>query len=180
MDGGMAWGGPAASRWGHWGAAWLVACVVALIGLATDPFGRGSIGAIVAPIVLFGCVVAGWLAMRRHDRALCEACVRVMPLNASEVAARYKRQFAVVHAGSNRLLVIAYLAVLVGSDLVLLRHGAAARACWMVIQSSMVYLVLAYSSHRRFQPWCPQCQGGDGDKERDPAPDLIPWGSLTG
>ena len=29
----------------------------------------------------------------------------------------------------------------------------------------MIYLILAYSSHRKLQPWCPWCSGGGGGSE---------------
>ncbi|MCU1690357.1 MAG: hypothetical protein JWN20_2285 [Jatrophihabitantaceae bacterium] len=173
-DGATPWIGPVVARWGHWGAESLIVCVLGALGFAAQPFGPGSLASTLGPIALFCFALAGALAMRQHDRSLCELCVLAMPLNAAEAASRYRRQFAVVHASANRGLVIAYLGVLVAADVVLLQQGTAARICWAVIQSSMVYLVLASSHHRRFQPWCPQCQGGDGGGDRKDAPDLLP------
>jgi hypothetical protein len=41
----------------------------------------------------------------------------------------------------------------------------------------MIYLVLSYTTHRRLQPWCPACSGGDGGREDADAPEPIPTGS---
>ena len=68
--------------------------------------------------------------------------------------------------------VLPYLAVLIGSNFA---PGTFGRLAWALVQSSMIFLILAYSTHRRLQPWCPWCrEGGGGDDEPatpDPAPD---------
>jgi hypothetical protein len=168
------WVGPAASRWGHFGPTWIALSVAAVIafGLNPIPLAPASALAVLFAIAVFALV--GWRAMRQHDRRLCETCMTSMPLNPAEVASRHRLRFAVAHALVVKSVGLAYLVVVVGSDLVLLRGNIVARIVWAIIQSTMVYLVLAYSSHRRFQPWCPQCRGGHGDRDRDgdrgPAP----------
>jgi hypothetical protein len=102
-----------------------------------------------------------------------------MPLDADRVAARYGQRFRAAHLASNRPLVIGYLLVLVLSDILLLRGGILERVCWALVQSSMFYLVLAYSSHRRFQPWCPQCRGGE-EFLASVAPQPLPSGGRPG
>jgi hypothetical protein len=141
-----------------------------VLALGLWPLRPGTAGAVLVPVAVLGLALVGWFAMRQHDRRLCEPCMHSMPLNASELATRYHRQFAVAHASSNRSLGVGYLAVLVTANLVLLHLGLSGRICWAIIQSSMIYLVLAYSSHRRFQPWCPQCQEGDDDDVTAPTP----------
>lgn len=158
--------GQAASRWGHWGPTWLILSVGAIIAIGLHPLEAGTPASVLVPIAVLGFAVVSWLAMRQHDRRLCEVCAMAMPLNTSEVAARHHYRFAVAHVGSDRPLVLTYVMVLVGSNFVLLHGNLVERISWALIQSTMVYLVLAYSSHRRFQPWCPQCQGGDGNDDR--------------
>jgi Zn-dependent protease with chaperone function len=168
------WLGQVARRWGHYGATWLVLSVGGILALGLNPPRVSGTSALIAPIAIFGFALASWSAMRQHDRRLCELCTTSMPLNMTERAARYRLRFTVVHAVVSKPLVISYLVVLIGSDLVLMRGTAVERLAWAGIQSSMVYLVLAYASHRRFQPWCPQCRGGHGERDRSddrgPAP----------
>jgi hypothetical protein len=149
------------ARWGHFGAQLLIICIAAILAIGLRPPTPGTALAVLAPVTVFFVAGATWLAMRAHDRRLCEVCMAAMPLDASALAARYRRRFQVAHVGSHRMLVVAYLVVLVGSD-VALRDGMTQRLCWALIQSSMIYLVLACTSHRKYQPWCPQCRGGDG------------------
>jgi hypothetical protein len=126
------------------------------------------------PGALFATVIFAWLLMRQHDRRLCERCATSMPLNAAEVATRHHYRFSTAHA--QRSTIVSYLFVLVTANLLLISGSTSGRLAWAVIESSMVYLVLAYSSHRRFQPWCPRCrQDGGGQGEFD-APMPLPSG----
>jgi hypothetical protein len=171
---GSAWLGHSASRWGHFGSAGLTISVFATIILVLRPPAATGSSALIAPAIILAFALISWRAMRQHDRRLCEACARSMPLNMAEVAARYRLRFVVAHAVSVKWAAFSYLALLVGSDLVLLPGAVNERLAWAAIQSTMVYLVLAYSSHRRFQPWCPQCRGGHGERDdsndRGPVP----------
>ena len=104
-----------------------------------------------------------------------------LPLNASETAVRYRRRLAIAHLGSNLRFTVVYLIVLIASSPVLLAPPllphALAQYVWAAIQSTMIYLVLSYTTHRRLQPWCPQCSGGDGGREDADAPEPVPTGS---
>jgi hypothetical protein len=161
-----AWLSQAASRWGHYGPTWLAMSVAAIIAFGLNPLQLTTTSALVTPLAILAFALASWRAMRQHDRHLCEMCTMSMPLNTAEVAARYRLRFAVVHTVAVKSMVISYVGVLVGADLVLLHGTFMERLVWAGIQSTMVYLVLAYSSHRRFQPWCPQCHGGHGERDR--------------
>jgi hypothetical protein len=183
-DVGQPWPARAATRWGHWGAQILVASILAAIGLVLRPPPPDNPLALEAPIALFFFVLASWGFMRQHDRRLCESCMSTLPLNASERAVHYRRRLAVAHLGSNVGITISYLVVLVGSspvllDSTLLPHPLA-QYVWAAIQSTMIYLVLSYTTHRRLQPWCPQCRGGDGGRADVDAPEPIPTGSHGG
>ncbi len=173
----ISWDGRGANRLGHWGASWLIAAICAAIFLGVHPLPAGTALAMWLPTALFVTTIIGWLNMRQHDRRLCEICAGAMPLNAAEVASRYRRRFLVAHASASRRLIICYLVVLLGSN-ALLFFGTPGRAGWAVVQLTMIYLVLSYSSHRRFQPWCPQCSGGGGGDEHVDVPDPMPQDGL--
>ena len=182
-DASLPWSVRAASRWGHWGAQILVASILGAIALVLRPPPPGNPLSLEAPIALFFFVLASWGFMRQHDRRLCESCMSTLPLNASEVAVRYRRRLALAHFGSNLKFTVVYLVVLIGSSPVLLDTNllpaSIARYVWAAIQSTMIYLVLSYSTHRRLQPWCPQCSGGDGGREDVDAPEPVPTGSSS-
>jgi hypothetical protein len=173
--GGVSWAGRASDRWGHWGAGVLIASIMAAIVLGVRPPPAGNPLAVYLPLTLFALVILSWVKMRQHDRRLCELCAYAVPLNASEQAQRMQRRFALAHLSERRALVVGYLVVLVGSNGLLL-FGMSGRLGWALVQSTMIYLVLAYSSHRRFQPWCPRCSGGHGEREPIAAPDPVPQG----
>jgi hypothetical protein len=158
-----------ADAWGHNAPEVLSICVVGLVAARTFP----PPPALILPIagLLAALVLTSWLLLRRHDRRLCETCIAGLPLDPSQRAARYGFRFRTAHIGSSRLLVAGYLAVVVGSNLL---PGTVGRLIWAAAQLSMLYLVLSYVTHRRLQPWCPQCRnGGGGDPVlHEPTPEL--------
>jgi hypothetical protein len=173
------WLAQVACRWGHYGSTWLVLSVLAILALGLNPPDLSGGSALIAPMAILAFALASWSAMRQHDRRLCEVCATSMPLNMIEVAARYRMRFSVVHAVVAKPLVVSYLVVLIGSDVVLLHGTLIERLVWAAIQSTMVYLVLAYASHRKYQPWCPQCQGGHGERDRSDDHGPAPLGSRS-
>lgn len=168
-----AWSAGLPERWGHFGAELLAAAIGGVILVGLHPLDGAF--ALTVPLALLLFVLATWLMMRRHDRRLCEHCMAALPLNPSERATRYARRFWLAHAGSEPRLVVPYLAALVGVNFV---PGPVGRLLWALLQGSMIYLLLAYSTHRRLQPWCPWCRGGGGgggEDDDDPvSPDPVP------
>jgi hypothetical protein len=166
------WSGRLAERWGHFAPQALIVSIMAVIVLRLRPPAdpAASLGASVA---LVAFVLASWLLMRRHDRGLCEHCMAAMPLNPSELAVRYRRRFWVSHTGAEPRYVIPYFVVLLGSNFLTSPIG---QLVWALAQTTMIYLILAYSTHRRLQPWCPWCKegGGGADKEEPAIPDPVP------
>ena len=154
---------------GHRAPEILVVSIAAVVGIGLHPL-SGILG-LTVPLLLFTVVIASWLAMRQHDRRLCERCVSSMPLNPSERATRYHRRFWTAHTGSEPRFLVPYLAVLVGSNFATSTPG---RIAWAVIQMSMIYLILAQTTHRKLQPWCPWCSGGGGGEEVDETPPVLP------
>jgi hypothetical protein len=175
---------PSAGRWGHWAPQILIAAILTSVVMVIRPLPPSSPLALASPALLVAAVVATWVQMRRHDRSLCELCMAAMPLNASATAHRYRRRLAVAHLGSERRAVLAYLGFLVAFDLLLVLVPPdlvrPASYLWAAMQSTLIYLVLAHSTHRRLQPWCATCRADDGGGSPVGAPDPRPSGSRSG
>lgn len=165
------WSDRFAERCGHFAPHALIASIVAVLLLRVHPPADPTT-ALGISLALIALVVASWLLMRRHDRGLCEHCLASMPLNPSELAVRYKRRFWLSHTGARPRYVIPYLIVLIGSNFLPGRMGL---LIWVLVQTSMIYLILGYSTHRRLQPWCPWCSENGGGGQEDPVtPDPVP------
>lgn len=166
---GLPYSGGLARRWGHFAPHLLNASILGAIALGIRPLTPTPLTLLTA-VVLLAFVVVTWLFMRQHDRRLCERCAASMPLNAAEHAARYNRRFRLAHAGGNPRVMIPYLLVLVGSNFL---TGTLGRIGWALVQSTMIYLIMAHSTHRNLQPWCPECSGGgSGNRDSVDEPDL--------
>ena len=168
-DDGGAWTSRLAATLGHHASELLVASIGGAVILGLRPL-PGAFG-LTVPIALFGFVIASWLLMRAHDRRLCEACMSAMPLDAAAQATKFKRRFWTAHTGSEPRYLVPYLVLLIGSNFVTSTPG---RIFWAAMQLSMIYLILAQSTHRRLQPWCPWCRGGGGGEDVDETPPVIP------
>jgi hypothetical protein len=166
---GTPWRGRAADVLGHHASRLLIASIVAAVLLAATPL-PGVFG-LTVPLALIGFVLLSWMLMRHHDRRLCEQCVMSMPLNPSEKALRYRRRFWMAHTGAEPRFLVPYLLVLISSNFATSPIG---RIGWAAIQMSMVYLVLAQSTHRKLQPWCPWCQQGGGGEEVEKPDPVLP------
>jgi hypothetical protein len=166
---GLPYSNSLARGWGHRAPQLLNAAILGAIALGVRPLTPTPL-TILTAVVLLGFVIVTWLFMRQHDRRLCERCAASMPLNAAEHAARFNRRFRLAHAGGNPRVMIPYLVVLIGSNFL---TGTVGRIGWALVQSSMIYLIMAHSSHRKLQPWCPQCAGGgSGNRDNVDEPDL--------
>ena len=169
-------------RWGHWGSQVLIAAILVTIAIVLRPLPSDSPAVTLVPILLVLTVVTSWRLMRQHDRRLCEDCLRGLPLNPAQDADRFRRRLMLAHLAGDRRVVVGYLLLLLASNLALDPGpvpSVVGRALWAAVQSTMVYLMLAYGTHRRLQPWCPQCGGGGGDRQDADAPDPLPTGSTS-
>jgi multisubunit Na+/H+ antiporter MnhC subunit len=175
--GGISWAGPS-DRLGHWASNVLIVSILTAIVIGVCPLPAGSFVSICVPILVMAVVIASWLKMREHDRRLCEWCAQAIPLNVEAAAARLHRRFAIAHASERRWLMGSYITVLIASN-GLLWLGLYGRIGWAIAQTSVIYLVVVAGSHRRFQPWCPQCREGNGGRERMAAPDPLPQGGRS-
>lgn len=152
-----------AELWGHHAPDVLSLCVVAavVIGLRPPPAAL----AVTLPLALASIVLTSWVMLRRHERHLCERCLAALPLDASERAERYGRRLQLAHAGAQPAAVIAYLAVLIGTNFI---PGPVGRVSWVLAQSTLIYVIRSHVTHRQLQPWCRWCrEDGPGDDRRD-------------
>jgi hypothetical protein len=146
----------------------LIGAIVAVVLVPVLPL--PGLFTFTVPVALFGLVIVAFLLMREHDRRLCEMCMGSMPLNAAERASQYQLRFWLAHSATDPRIVAPYMVVLIGSNFVI---AIITQVGWAAIQLTMVYLVLAYSTHRKLQPWCPWCsEGGGGSHVEDPTPVL--------
>ena len=161
------------SAWGHHAPELLCASIVLAIGVGLLP--PPGVLMLLAPIALMSFVLFTWLAMRHHDRRLCEPCMATMPLNAAEKAVKLRRRFWMAHTGSERRFLIPYMIVLLGSNFAI-TLGIVGKAFWVGMQLSMIFLILSNTTHRRLQPWCPWCSDGGGgeDAKDDVTPPPLP------
>jgi hypothetical protein len=159
----------AVERIGHYASQMLICSILGTIILGMYP--SDSLFRLTVAMTLFAFVILCFLLMRQHDRRLCEACMASMPLNPAELAARYKYRFLLAHRGGEPRFFIPYLVVLIGSSFEMQLIG---RYVWAAIQLTMIYLILAQVTHRRLQPWCPECQGGGGGVDELETPPVLP------
>ena len=77
-----------------------------------------------------------------------------------------KRRFWLTHNGASPKYALPDLGVLIASNAI---PGSAGRLVWALAQSTLIYLLASYTTHRRLQPWCPWCKGGGGGHDDEPA-----------
>jgi len=153
------------AAWGHAAPQLLCGSILLAIGMGLLP--PPGLLLLTLPITLMAFVLTTWLAMRAHDRRLCEACMATMPLNAAEQAIKLRRRFWMAHTGSEKRFLIPYLVVLLGSNFAV-SLGVVGKTFWVAMQLSMIFLILSNTTHRRLQPWCPWCSdGGGGEEQKD-------------
>lgn len=183
-DVGIPYSGNLADRWCHYSGQILIGAIVSAIVLGLRPLSYENPLALFVPVLLFAWVITGGVLMRRHDTQLCEQCLTEMPLNAAEVATRYERRFAVTHLSTDPRMIIGYLIFLVASNLSLAATNVLPfpieQVLWASCQTTMIYLILAHSTHRRLQPWCRRCDSGGGPGRSVNSDGPAPIGSQHG
>jgi hypothetical protein len=123
-----------------------------------------------------------WAEMRQHDRGLCERCVADFPLNPAQAAETYRRRLETVHRLAEPRAGLWYLGAIVVACLLPVLAPASlylpARILWLAALASLVYLVQSGQTHRRLQPWCPQC-GNQGGSDNVEVPEPTPLDSRS-
>lgn len=172
-----------ATRWGHYGPAIFVSVIGAMAVLAVQPVPYPTGFKPLVSLAIVSILIATWLEMREHDRALCERCVADFPLNPAESAVTYRRRLAMVHLLAERRAATWYLVTILVAcllpPLVPAAFRAPALAVWLAALGSLAYLLVSGVSHRRLQPWCPQC-GPQGGSDKVETPEPTPLDSLSG
>jgi hypothetical protein len=155
---------------GHYAPWLLVAFVGLLIALTVAPILRAYLPWYVSALLLTGAVALG-LAILAHNRQLCERCIAALPLDASATAARYAVRLRVAHLFERRLFAVCYLCAIAGCAF--LYSHPVGRYGWAVVQASLAYLLVAYVTHQRLQPWCPHCRTGGAELTIPTSPEPV-------
>lgn len=143
--------------------------IVAVVALGTQPFRFSPSGRSLG-LSLALLVIATWMLMRQHERRLCEQCVAEIPLDVERAAEKARWRFRLAHAGARPSFVVPYLGFLLATNFIPTAEG---RLIWAAAQLTMIYLVLASTTHHKLQPWCPMCRedgGGDHEDLNSPLP----------
>lgn len=151
-------------RWGHYAS--FIMCIVLFTVIAlvrivfpiTVVLGMGSL--------LVGLVLVSWKFMRRHDRQLCEYCVKAMPLNAEKSADNNKLFLDLVHKST--VLIVSYLGLLLVLDFMMMSWNSNwMYVVWSVSHIPILAFMYAHMVHQRLQPWCRQCRNGGIEKRTE-------------
>jgi len=180
---GREWAQPAgASRWGHAGPTIFVAIIGSMAALAVLPVTYPPGGKPLVSLAFIALLLTTWVEMRKHDRGLCERCVADFPLNPAQAAETFRRRLATVHLVADRRAATWYLLAILFACLLPLFAPeplhAPARLLWLAALASLVYVVQSGQTHRRLQPWCPQC-GHQGGSDKVDTPDPMPLDSRS-
>lgn len=177
------WAAPAqASRWGHAGPSIFVVIIgsMAVMALLPVPYPPG--GKPLVSIAFIALMLTTYLEMRKHDRSLCERCVADFPLNPAQAAEKYDRRLATVHLMAEPRIARWYLVgILVVCLLPIFAHGPLrlpAMVLWLASLVSLGYIVMSGQTHRKLQPWCPQC-GHQGGSDKVETPEPMPMGGRS-
>ena len=176
------WATPAASRWGHAGPSIFVGIISSMALLAVLPVPYPPGGKPLVSLTFIVLMLVTFVEMRKHDRGLCERCAADFPLNPAQDAETHSRRLATVHLMADKRIARWYLvAILVACLLPIFvpeMLQLPARALWLASLASLVYVVQSGVTHRRLQPWCPQC-GNQGGEEQVDTPEPMPMGGLS-
>jgi hypothetical protein len=159
----------------HWGQHIAIVLMLGLGGANWLPI--GELGHRITNAVMIGLVTGAILVnyWMHLTGPLCEDCIKSMPLDGNEVAARRKpvlKAFHKVNEGHGRW---GYFILLTG--LAFLTYAFKEySAPYNVVNSALSFVIAtawwAVLVHRRLQPWCPFCHWDDGG-EKEPSPDPI-------
>ncbi|MFB7858980.1 hypothetical protein [Rhodococcus qingshengii] len=116
--------------------------------------------------------IAALMAEHLHHKKLCSPCAEDLPLNAPEVAARYKKVFRAFHFVTERPIVSTTSIGITGA---LVTMGLGKKGLDRTVMTfdavSGSALVLMSALHSRYEAWCPYCDPGDDpESEIEDAP----------
>lgn len=170
-----------ASAWGHAGPRIFAGILGTMALLAVLPVTYPPGGRQLVSLAVIAVMVVTLLEMRKHDRALCERCVADFPLNPAQEAETFRRRLATAHLMAERRAATWYLVVILVACLLPVFAPPPLRTpamlLWLASLGSLVYLMQSGVTHRRLQPWCPQC-GPQGGSDQVETPEPTPLDSM--
>lgn len=180
---GNEWAQPARpSLWGHHGPSVLIGVFGTMATLAILPVPYPPGGKPLVSLTMIVLMLVSYFEMRKHDRGLCERCVADFPLNPAHDAEKYERRLSLVHTLAERRNATWFLIAIVVTCLLphLVPHPlqAPAMALWLASLFVLIYYVQSGQTHRKLQPWCPQC-GNQGGSDKVDTPEPMPLDSMS-
>lgn len=171
-----------ASWWGHTGPRIFAGILGATALLAVLPVSYPPGGKQLVSLAVIALMIVTLVEMRRHDRALCERCVADFPLDPARQAETYRRRLATAHLLAERRAATWYLITVLVACLLPMFAPPPLRTpallLWLAALASLVYLMQSGVTHRRLQPWCPQC-GPQGGSDQVETPEPTPLDSMS-
>ncbi|MEU5159643.1 hypothetical protein AB0G74_08535 [Streptomyces sp. NPDC020875] len=166
----------------HYGDAVQAAGVVMMaLGLLVLQSGTAAILTSSSGVVLLGGAIA--LQTRHRTGPLCEECVRVVTLNASEEIENNRRWRLALTVFHRAFATPARMRLVYGTQTVLLLLGLPPLYSLAGLENALpvsrVFLIAGLTTvagvqwllrtHNRFRPWCPHCRhGGRGPRPSTP------------
>jgi hypothetical protein len=170
------------SRWGHSGPTIFVVVIGAMALLTVLPVAYPPGGKPLISLAFIAVMFTTYFEMRKHDRGLCERCVAEFPLNPAQDAETYSRRLATVHLLAEKRAAAWYLAAILVACLLPILAPAPLRTpalvLWLASLASLAYILQSGVTHRRLQPWCPQC-GNQGGNDKVDTPEPMPLDSMS-
>lgn len=170
------------SRWGHAGPTIFVSILGTMAAFALLPVPYPEGGKPLVSLTFIVLMLVTLIEMRKHDRGLCERCVADFPLNPAQEAETYSKRLETVHLMAEKRIARWYLVAILTACLLPVFAPAPlkipALMIWLASLASLVYIVRSGQTHRRLQPWCPQC-GPQGGTDQVETPDLTPLDSMS-
>jgi hypothetical protein len=163
----------------HHQAAALALAVITDTTLAITGYWHTLPGYFLSLIAALGVMVA-MLAETRHARSLCERCAAKTPLDAEAAVAQRRWWLWTFHV-TNSVPVLVALCLVYGVAIFLPVPKSVPGFLGMT--PLFVFWAIAAAAnlvHRPLEPWCPQCNWGDGgDEEQVPDPEPVPAATKT-
>ena len=168
--------------WGHHGPSVLIGIYGTMLALAVLPVTYPPGSRFLLSLSLIALLFVTYFEMRKHDRGLCERCAADFPLNPAQDAETYRRRLRLVHfLAEKRNATYFLVGILVTCLLPLFAPGplyAPAKVLWVAALVVLMYYVQSGQTHRKLQPWCPDC-GHQGGTDKVETPEPMPMGGLS-
>lgn len=162
----------------HWGEHALVGAMV--VGSASDWTPVSDKVSDIIGWMVGGAMIVAFVVHFSHLRgALCEDCIKAMPLDGHETARRRKPLLWAYHRlyDSRNTMLYVLLGLVAVSALAgnfLEKRSAPSLILFNLVTLGIIGIYVANGVHRRLQPWCPYCRWGRDDEDETVAPAPAP------